>query len=191
MRALGIDPGSRVTGWGVVDGEGNSFRHVASDTLVLAPHGSLAARLARLHAEVLRLVVAWAPDAVVLERAFVARNVQSALRLGETRGAVLAAVAAAGSIVHEYAPAAVKLAAVGHGRAGKTDVVRGVMARFRLAEAPRFDAADALALALCHLQQEPLRRRTAAELQRQSLSIAASRRATVGRAGRTRAAREP
>ncbi len=156
MRALGIDPGSRVTGWGVVESAGQSFRHLASGTIVLKPAESLGARLARLHAECLRLVDAWTPTAVVLERNFVARNVQSAFRLGEARGAVLAAIAAAGIPLHEYAPASVKLAAVGHGGADKETVGRGVTARLQLDARPAVDAADALALALCFLQQAPL-----------------------------------
>src|SRR5207244_1367553 len=118
LRVLGIDPGSRLTGWGVVEERGVGLRHVASGTIALGARGAPAARLARLHAECLRLVGRWAPGAVAVERAFVARNVQSALRLGEARGAVLAAVAAAGTALHEYTPAEVKLATVGHGGVG-------------------------------------------------------------------------
>jgi crossover junction endodeoxyribonuclease RuvC len=164
VRALGIDPGSRVTGWGVVEVVEGAFHHVGSGTIALGGTASLAARLARLHGECLRLVERWAPAAVVLERAFVARNVQSAFRLGEARGAVLAAVASGGVALHEYAPAAVKLATVGHGRAAKEEIGRGIAVRLRLARRPPADAADALALALCHLQQAPLAARVAAAL---------------------------
>ena len=162
MRALGIDPGSRVTGWGVVETRGVALAHVASGTIPLKTTTSLASRLAWLHAECLRLLAEWQPEVVVLERAFVARNVQSAFRLGEARGAVLAAVATTGTALHEYAPAAVKLAAVGHGQADKLAVGRGVTARLGLAGVLAADAADALALALCHLQQAPLALRLAA-----------------------------
>lgn len=165
---LGIDPGSRVTGWGVVEERGTTLAHVASGTIVLGADGAIAARLASLHAACGDLLAAWAPEAVVLERAFVARNVQSAFRLGEARGAVLAAVAAAGGSVHEYAPAAVKVAAVGHGRADKQAMVRGVAARLGLAAAGlKPDAADALALALCHLTRAPLLRSVARALARE------------------------
>ena len=157
MRALGIDPGSRVTGFGVVEVSGTSFRHLASGTIALGSSTTLAARLASLYVECLRLLAEWSPGVVVLERAFVARNVQSAFRIGEVRGVVLAAAAAGGAALHEYAPATVKLAAVGHGRAAKDEVGRGVAARLGLGRAPVSDAADALALALCHLQQAPLR----------------------------------
>jgi crossover junction endodeoxyribonuclease RuvC len=156
VRALGIDPGSRVTGWGVVERANTTFRHVACGAVRLDVATPLAVRLARLHAECLELLDRWAPDTIVLERNFVAHNVQSAFRLGETRGVVLAAAAATGRTVHEYAPAAVKLAAVGHGRADKETVTRGVVALLALATRPSTDAADALALALCHLQQAPL-----------------------------------
>ena len=157
MRALGIDPGTRVTGWGVVESAGPLLRHLASGTVVLSGTSSLPERLARLHAECLQLIDTWAPSVVVLERAFVARNVQSAFRIGEVRGAVLAAIAAAGVAFEEYAPASVKLAAVGHGSADKDAVGRGVTLRLGLARRPSADAADALALALCHLQDAPLR----------------------------------
>ncbi len=164
MRVLGIDPGSRLTGWGVVETHGGGFRHVASGTIVLAPAADLGARLAHLHTECLRLIAAWEPAAVVLERAFVARNVQSAFRLGEARGAVLAAAGAAGAVLAEYAPASVKLATVGYGQADKRAMGRGVALRLGLGRPPAPDAADALALALCHLHRAPLARRLARAL---------------------------
>jgi crossover junction endodeoxyribonuclease RuvC len=157
VRALGIDPGSRVTGWGVVEQGDAGFRGLASGTIRLGATDTLAARLARLYGECLALVEAWRPVTLVLERNFVAANVQSAFRIGEVRGVVLAAAAAAHVGVAEYAPASVKLAAVGHGRADKETVGRGVTAILGLAARPAVDAADALALALCHLQQVPLR----------------------------------
>jgi crossover junction endodeoxyribonuclease RuvC len=169
VRVLGIDPGSRLTGWGVVEARALAFRHVASGTIDLTPGASLGVRLARLHAECRRLVDEWAPEAVVLERAFVARNVQSAFRLGEARGAVLAAAGASGTPLHEYAPATVKLATVGNGQADKRAVARGIVLRLGLDRPPPPDAADALALALCHLQQAPLLARTAAALRARAM----------------------
>ena len=162
MRVLGIDPGSRRTGWGVVEECARGVAHVANGTIALAPTLALGVRLARLHAECLALVARFSPATVVLERAFVARNVHSALRLGEVRGAVMAAIAAAGLPLEEYAPAEVKLAAAGHGAAGKDGVGRGVATWLRLTRRPAPDAADALALALCHLQRAPLARALAA-----------------------------
>jgi crossover junction endodeoxyribonuclease RuvC len=177
VRALGIDPGSRVTGWGVVERAGTAFRRLGSGVVRLGASEALAGRLARLHAECLELLDAWRPDTIVLERNFVAHNVQSAFRLGEVRGVVLAAAAAAGRPVHEYAPATVKLAAVGHGRADKETMTRGVVALLGLAVRPSADAADALALALCHLQQAPLL----------AAMAGAERRATAAARGGTRA----
>jgi crossover junction endodeoxyribonuclease RuvC len=145
-----------VTGWGVVERRASALLHVASGTIGLPTGDGLDARLARLHDECSRLLAAWEPEVVVLERAFVARNVQSAFRLGEARGAVLAAVGAAAIPVHEYAPAAVKLATAGHGAAAKDAVGRGVVAQLRIEMTLAPDASDALALALCHLQQAPL-----------------------------------
>src|SRR5262249_47653423 len=142
--------------WGGGEERGRDAVYVAGGTVVLDGRGELAVRLARLGAECGELLTAWRPAAVVLEQAFVARNVQSALRLGEARGAVLAAIGATGVALHEYAPAAVKLAAVGDGRADKGAIVRGVVRRLGLAEQLATDAADALALALCHLQHAPL-----------------------------------
>jgi crossover junction endodeoxyribonuclease RuvC len=172
-----------VTGWGVVEGRGAGVRHVASGTIRLAAEGPAGARLARLHGECLGLVAAWAPSAVVLERAFVARNVQSALRLGEARGAVLAAVAASGAALHEYTPAEVKLATVGHGRADKDSLRRGVVVRLGVAVRLSFDAADALAIALCHLERAPLMARVAGALAADA-AAPRPRVAARGRAGR-------
>ncbi len=169
MRVLGIDPGSRLTGWGVVELAGTGFRHVDSGTLTLPPAGGIGARLARLHGECGKLITRFVPAAVVLERAFVARNVQSAFRLGEARGAVLAAVAGAGVPLHEYTPAEVKLATVGYGRADKDAMIRGVAMRLALPSPPRSDAADALALALCHLHRAPLLARVTRALVREGV----------------------
>jgi len=180
VRALGIDPGSRVTGWGVVERARTTLREVASGAIRLDAGKTMADRLARLHGECLALLDVWRPDVVVLERNFVAHNVQSAFRLGEVRGVVLAAASASGRHVHEYAPATVKLAAVGHGRADKETMTRGVIALLHLAARPSPDAADALAVALCHLQQAPLLAalaRAEARLPRAGRAAGAERRA--------------
>ena len=156
MRALGIDPGSRLTGWGVVERTGSSLHALGCGTVVLRAGEAIGVRLSRLQDACRELCAAWHPDIIVLERAFVARNVQSALRLGEVRGVVLAAVAGSGAALRELTPAEAKLGAVGHGAADKDAVARGVRARLRLAELPAPDAADALALALCLLERAPL-----------------------------------
>lgn len=156
LRALGIDPGSRVTGWGVVEQSAGAIRYVACGTLRLRATAPIGDRLAQLLGGFDDLLATWAPTAVVLERNFVARNVQSAFRLGEARGVILAATARAGLPISEHTPAEVKRASVGYGAADKAMVMRGVTARLGLREALAPDAADALAIALCWLQQAPL-----------------------------------
>lgn len=151
MRVLGVDPGTSVTGWGVVEPAGSGFRCVASGTVSLSGRRPLANRLQQIRTAVAELLGEHEPAALALEKAFVAHNVQSAFRLGEARGAVLIAAAEAGVAVFEYAPAAVKLAAVGYGRADKQQMVRGVSLRLGIPPVRRADEADALAIALCHL----------------------------------------
>lgn len=151
MRVLGIDPGSGVTGWGVVEASPLGVRYVASGTISTRGCASFAERLHRICDRVRALAREWAPQAAGLERAFVARNVQAAFRLGEARGAVLVGLAAEGVEVHEYAPATVKLAVTGSGRADKEQVGRGIARLLHVNDAMPWDASDALAIALCHL----------------------------------------
>jgi crossover junction endodeoxyribonuclease RuvC len=150
-KVLGIDPGTSVTGWGIVEAEGVGFRRVAGGAVELPRRIPLGERLRRIHAAVCDLLREHEPAALALEKAFVAANVQSAFRLGEARGAVLIAAAAAEVPVFEYAPAQVKLTVVGYGRADKKQMVRGVALRLGGPSAAHVDEADALALALCHL----------------------------------------
>jgi len=149
MRILGIDPGSLVTGYGVVERQGAAVEHVAHGTLRPPRGGELPARLAFLHAEVARLVALHRPDVVAIERVFAGKSPSSALVLGQARGAVLAALAAAALPIRELAPQHVKLAVTGEGAAPKPQVQAMVRRLLRLAEAPARDAADALAAALC------------------------------------------
>src|SRR5262249_29252677 len=130
---------------------GAAFRCVASGAMWLPGRLPLGERLRRIRVTVGDLCRAHAPIAVALEKAFVAHNVQSAFRLGEARGAVLIAAAAAGRAVVGYALARVKLTVVGYGRAGKQQMVRGVALRLGMPRTEQADEADALALALCHL----------------------------------------
>ena len=160
MRALGVDPGSRATGFGVIDAQGTRLHCVASGVLRPTP-GALPGRLAEIHRGLLDLIETWTPDTVIFEAVFTARNARSALVLGQARGAVLAASGQTGLPVHEYTPAEVKSAVVGSGRAEKTQVQHMVQILLGLPERPPTDAADALAVALCHLQRRPLARAVA------------------------------
>jgi crossover junction endodeoxyribonuclease RuvC len=147
-RVLGLDPGSRRTGFGVIDCIGSDAVCVAQGCIDVAG-AALADRLRLIHAGVTALIDRHAPDEVAIERVFVKRNVDSALKLGQARGAALAAVQD-GEVLFEYAPRAVKLAIVGSGAADKIQVAHMVCQILRLAESPVADAADALAIALCH-----------------------------------------
>jgi crossover junction endodeoxyribonuclease RuvC len=155
---LGIDPGTSITGWAVVEGDGSRARRMASGVLRLSSQTALAVRLARIHETVKALIIEHAPEAVSLEKAFVAKNPQSAFRIGEARGAVLVAAAECGLEVFEYAPAAVKQAVVGYGRADKEQIARGVALLLAIPAPSVADEADALAVAACHLAGLRLRR---------------------------------
>jgi crossover junction endodeoxyribonuclease RuvC len=192
VRVLGVDPGSAVTGWGIVEGAGSRLRHLASGTISTRGCPSFAARLLRIHEEIRRLIRVWTPGVLGVEWAFVAQNVQTAFRLGEARGAVLVGAAVEGLDVHGYAPAAVKLAVTGSGRADKEQVARGVARLLRLDTPLSGDAADALAVAVCHIGAAGLRRRLPGEtLQSRRARPGPSRVTPVEAAGRAVASRRP
>lgn len=161
MRVLGLDPGLRITGWGIVDAEGSRLRHVADGVIKSDDKLTLAERLAQLHRGVLAVIAQWAPEEAAVEETFVNKNPESTLKLGQARGAVLLAPALSGLMVGEYAPASVKQAVVGTGRAQKDQV--GMMVRTLLpgclVKSP--DAADALAVAICHAHHLNTSRRLA------------------------------
>lgn len=150
IRVLGIDPGSRVTGFGVVEGDARSARYLASGC-IRASGSLLAPRLRTVFEGIETLLAEFTPDWVAVESVFVRRNVATALKLGQARGAALTAVARGNAQVAEYPPARIKHAIAGSGRASKEQVQFMVVQRLRLAAAPQADAADALAAALCHL----------------------------------------
>ncbi len=150
MRLLGLDPGLRVTGWGVIEVADNRLRPVADGVVRSDDSLSLAERLAQLYGGLVAIIERYGPSEAAVEETFVNRNPASTLKLGQARGVALLAPAAAGIPVAEYAPTLVKQAVVGTGRAAKDQV--GVMVRTLLpgclVASP--DAADALAVAICH-----------------------------------------
>ncbi|RMG17981.1 MAG: crossover junction endodeoxyribonuclease RuvC [Planctomycetota bacterium] len=154
-RVLGIDPGTRATGWGVVEeGEDDRPRLVAYGTLRPVAAARPAERLLAIHRGVLALLREHRPGAVALEEAFFGRNVRSAIRLAEARAVCLLAAEFEGLVVHELPPALVKKVVCGHGRASKEGVRRAVLARLDWEAGrrpPPYDASDALAGALCAL----------------------------------------
>lgn len=149
-RILGIDPGSRITGFGIIEREGTRSMYVASGCIRLGD-GEFTGRLKSIFEELREVVAAYRPQHVAIERVFMARNADSALKLGQARGAALCAVLMEGLTVSEYTPAEIKQATVGNGRAGKEQVQHMVQALLQLPAAPQADAADALAVALCHV----------------------------------------
>ena len=164
LRILGVDPGSRVTGYGLIEVLGSRQRCVAHDVIRL-PALPLEQRLLLVLTRLRELIAEHRPDEVAMEEVFVRRNVASALVLGQARGAALCAVAEAGLPLHEYAPASIKLAVAGSGRAEKAQIQRMVRVLLNLPAAPAEDAADALACALCHAHGRTLKLRTQKALQ--------------------------
>jgi crossover junction endodeoxyribonuclease RuvC len=156
VRILGIDPGSTVTGFGVLERAGGRVCHVAHGTVRQERGACLSERLARLQAALAELIATHHPDVAVVERVFVAASPRAALVLGHARGVALAAVGAAGLPLHEYTASQIKLAVTGSGAADKRQVQAMVQRLLALAVPPPFDAADALAAALYHGHAGPL-----------------------------------
>ena len=158
MFVLGIDPGLSRCGYGCVEARGQKGRVVAVGVLTTPPSEPLPHRLARLDADLGALLADLRPDAVAVERLFFQVNARTAMAVGQASGLVLAAAARSGAHVAQYTPNEVKQAVAGYGAAPKEQVQRMVQALLGLAEPPRpADAADALALALCHIATAPLR----------------------------------
>jgi crossover junction endodeoxyribonuclease RuvC len=150
MLILGLDPGLGCTGWGVIRAEGNRLSHVANGQVRTDAKQALAARLVRLHEQLLEMIAAQCPQAAAVEEVFVNDNPQSTLKLGQARGVVLLAAAQAGIEVGEYAPRLVKKAVVGTGAADKVQVHAMVQRLLPGAKIAGADAADALAVAITH-----------------------------------------
>ena len=148
-RILGIDPGSRLTGFGVLDFDGDRPTYIASGT-VKSPDGTLSDRLKRIFVSIGEIVSEYQPEVVAVESVFMARNAASALKLGHARSAALCATFAFDVEVFEYAPREIKQAVVGSGAASKEQVQHMVVSLLQLDGTPSPDAADALAAALCH-----------------------------------------
>ena len=150
-RILGIDPGSQRTGIGIVDAdETGKSRHVFHTALKLTDNENFALRLKQIFDEILAIVDEHRPDEVAIERVFMAKNPDSALKLGQARGAAICAVVHKGLAVHEYAPKEVKQAVVGGGAADKTQIQHMIGVLLQLPGKLQADAADALAIALTH-----------------------------------------
>jgi len=152
VRVFGIDPGSVRTGYGCIETDGRRHSLVACGAIVPESGAALGDRLGDIHARLGALIARHRPDCVAIENLFHAKNVKSALVLGHARGVAVLAAVQAGLPIVEYTPAAVKASVVGHGRAEKHQIQQMVKLLLGLAEVPTpHDAADALAIAICHV----------------------------------------
>jgi crossover junction endodeoxyribonuclease RuvC len=156
VRIFGIDPGSARTGYGCVETDGRVARLVTCGAITATARDSFPQRLARIHRELSALIASCAPDCVAIESLFSAVNARTALKLGHARGVAMLAAVECGCPVVEYTPAAVKRAVVGYGRAEKHQVQQMIKLLLGLSKPPSpHDAADALAVAICHLHSAP------------------------------------
>ncbi|MBF0187844.1 MAG: crossover junction endodeoxyribonuclease RuvC [Magnetococcales bacterium] len=153
QRILGIDPGSLVMGWGVIQQDATTVRHIAHGTIRTTADMPLPHRLDQIARALQRIVKLHQPDMAAVEDVFVSRNVKSALKLGHARGAAITVLAGQTLPIHEYTAVTVKKSVVGYGRADKHQVQHMVKTLLELEKTPPQDAADALAVALCHQQQ--------------------------------------
>jgi crossover junction endodeoxyribonuclease RuvC len=165
MRVLGIDCGSRITGYGVVDTNGADCSLVRCGVIRSRSSDPLAVRLKGIHAGIIEIIRELGPDVAAFESLFYSNNVQSALKLGHVRGVSLVAAAEANLPVFEYSPAEVKCAVTGYGRAEKPQVQQMVRALLKLESPPEpLDASDALAVAICHVHTNRFNKAVAATL---------------------------
>ena len=150
MRILGIDPGTGTTGYGVIDVEGNRLRHVDNGIIRTRSNYPLPLRLKTIYDGLSTILTEFTPDAVSVEQVFLAKNPRAALTLGHARGAAVIAAVNLEIEVHEYSALQVKSAVVGYGHAANQQVQHMVIAFLNLPEVAQEDAADALAVAICH-----------------------------------------
>ena len=181
MRIFGIDPGSDRTGYGCVESDGRVARLVTCGAITAAARDPFPQRLARIHRELSALLTDCAPDCVAIESLFSAVNARTALKLGHARGVAMLAAVEWGCPVVEYTPAAIKRAVVGYGRAEKNQVQQMIKLLLGLTKPPSpHDAADALAVAICHLHSLPPSRLKPAPTTGSSLKTASTSQSDVG-----------
>jgi crossover junction endodeoxyribonuclease RuvC len=150
LRILGIDPGSHITGYGIIEKNGNHLRHVVHGEIRAKKDSLLSAMLISIYQQLSDVITQNAPGAIVLENIFYGKNVRSLIKQAQVRGVAIYAGADKGLNVFEYSPLEIKKAVVGYGRAEKRQVQVMVKAILKLPQLPPADAADALATAICH-----------------------------------------
>jgi crossover junction endodeoxyribonuclease RuvC len=157
MIVLGIDPGSRITGYGVVKKSGNRLDHIDNGAIFTDTAADFPGRLKKIFDGLLEIIARYRPDQVAIENIFFSTNPQSALKLGQARGAAIVAAVHCGLPVAEYTALQVKQAVVGQGRAEKEQVQKMIRALLSLPEIAQADASDALAVAICHINSYGLK----------------------------------
>jgi crossover junction endodeoxyribonuclease RuvC len=150
VRIIGIDPGLRNTGWGVIEADGTRLSYVADGSVHSDAEAPLATRLLQIHMQLAEILQRYAPDEAAIEETFVNKDARATLKLGQARGAAMLAPALAGISVAEYAPNVVKKSVVGAGHAEKDQVKHMVKVLLPRAELNTADSTDALAIAICH-----------------------------------------
>ncbi|HUQ38449.1 MAG TPA: crossover junction endodeoxyribonuclease RuvC [Aestuariivirga sp.] len=150
IRIIGIDPGLRNTGWGIIEAEGTRLSYVADGSVHSDADAPLATRLLQIHTQLAEILLRHAPDEAAIEETFVNKDARATLKLGQARGAAMLAPALAGISVAEYAPNVVKKSVVGAGHAEKDQVKHMVKVLLPRAELNTADSIDALAIAICH-----------------------------------------
>ena len=150
IRIIGIDPGLRRTGWGVVEAAGNTLRFVAAGTVQSDQTAELARRLCQLHDGLTEVISGYQPEEAAVEATFVNKDASATLKLGQARGIAMLVPARAGLVVAEYAPNAVKKAVIGVGHGDKQQIQLMVKVLLPKASFDSADSADALAIAICH-----------------------------------------
>jgi crossover junction endodeoxyribonuclease RuvC len=163
MLILGLDPGSRITGYGLVKRQDGKASYVASGCIRM-PNADFATRLVKLYDAITQIIAEFQPNCFAIEQVFVKHNVQSALKLGQARGVLLLAAARTNQEIFEYSPREVKLAISGYGNAQKHQVQSMVKSILSLNAVPQEDAADALAIAICHLNMAKMNKITTESL---------------------------
>ncbi len=159
MKILGIDPGSTITGYGIIETEGARLTHCDNGGIHLSSSQPFAERLGIIYRDITKLIEQFRPDAVAIESIFVSKNVASTMKLGQARGVAMVAAVNAGLPVAEYTPMQVKQALTGYGGADKQQIQQMVKAVLKLVDVPFEDASDALAIAICHGQTQGLNER--------------------------------
>ena len=155
MKALGIDPGTATTGYGILETDSDSIKVVDYGCIKTSSKESFSARLKKIYSDMKKIISKYKPESIVVERLFFGANTKTAMAVGQARGVILLAASQAGLEIAEYTPLEVKMALTGYGRADKNQMQQMVKRLLKLKTIPKpDDAADALAVALCHINSD-------------------------------------